>query len=68
VGAWLTAAAAQIEAGHLDNPYHNGTHVADVVQSMHVMLSKVRGAACRPEPVALRPPLAPLRLPLLQAC
>mmetsp|Transcript_55027 Transcript_55027/g.129775 ORF Transcript_55027/g.129775 Transcript_55027/m.129775 type:complete len:703 (+) Transcript_55027:274-2382(+) len=30
----------QIESGHLENPYHNATHVADVVQSMHCMLSK----------------------------
>mmetsp|Transcript_7839 Transcript_7839/g.18477 ORF Transcript_7839/g.18477 Transcript_7839/m.18477 type:complete len:700 (+) Transcript_7839:296-2395(+) len=29
-----------IEVGHSDNPYHNATHVADVVQSMHCLLSK----------------------------
>ncbi|EKX48488.1 hypothetical protein GUITHDRAFT_68697 [Guillardia theta CCMP2712] len=30
----------QVEAGHMENPYHNATHVADVVQSMHCILSK----------------------------
>eukprot|EP00802_Teleaulax_amphioxeia_P001333 Tamp_01335.p1 GENE.Tamp_01335~~Tamp_01335.p1 ORF type:complete len:712 (+),score=206.96 Tamp_01335:78-2213(+) len=30
----------QIETGHLDNPYHNATHVADVVQSMHCIITK----------------------------
>mmetsp|Transcript_19671 Transcript_19671/g.40067 ORF Transcript_19671/g.40067 Transcript_19671/m.40067 type:complete len:698 (+) Transcript_19671:290-2383(+) len=29
-----------IESGHSDNPYHNATHVADVVQSMHCLLVK----------------------------
>jgi len=29
-----------IESGQQDNPYHNATHVADVVQSMHVILCK----------------------------
>jgi len=29
-----------IESGQQDNPYHNATHVADVVQSMHVILTK----------------------------
>jgi len=30
----------QVESGHLDNPYHNATHVADVVQSMHCIITK----------------------------
>ena len=42
----------QIETGHLDNPYHNATHVADVVQSMHCILTKVAPCA----PVLPRPP------------
>ena len=29
-----------MESNHQDNPYHNATHVADVVQSMHVMILK----------------------------
>jgi hypothetical protein len=29
-----------IESGHQDNPYHNATHVADVMQSMHCLLTK----------------------------
>mmetsp|Transcript_34757 Transcript_34757/g.108816 ORF Transcript_34757/g.108816 Transcript_34757/m.108816 type:complete len:699 (-) Transcript_34757:114-2210(-) len=29
-----------IESGMQDNPYHNATHVADVVQSMHCLLLK----------------------------
>jgi hypothetical protein len=29
-----------IESGHQENPYHNATHVADVMQSMHCLLTK----------------------------
>lgn len=29
-----------VEGGHQENPYHNATHVADVVQSMHCLLTK----------------------------
>ena len=29
-----------IESGHQENPYHNATHVADVLQSMHCLLSR----------------------------
>jgi len=29
-----------VESGHQENPYHNSTHVADVVQSMHCLLIK----------------------------
>ena len=29
-----------IENGHQDNPYHNATHVADVLQSMHCLLTR----------------------------
>lgn len=30
----------QVERGQKDNPYHSATHVADVVQSVHCLLSK----------------------------
>jgi hypothetical protein len=30
-----------VESGHLQNPYHNATHVADVVQSMHCLVRVV---------------------------
>uniref|UniRef100_A0A6T8JUN8 Phosphodiesterase n=3 Tax=Hemiselmis andersenii TaxID=464988 RepID=A0A6T8JUN8_HEMAN len=29
-----------VENGHQDNPYHNATHVADVVQSMHLLIKE----------------------------
>ncbi|GIL94723.1 hypothetical protein Vretimale_939 [Volvox reticuliferus] len=28
----------QIEAGYLDNPYHNAVHAADVLQTLHVII------------------------------
>lgn len=40
----------QIETGHLDNPYHNATHVADVVQSMHCLITKVPKLSFLPNP------------------
>jgi len=40
----------QIETGHLDNPYHNATHVADVVQSMHCLITKVPKLPSCPNP------------------
>lgn len=30
----------QIESNQKENPYHNSTHVADVVQSTHCLLTK----------------------------
>lgn len=30
----------QVESCQMDNPYHNATHVADVVQSTHVLLTR----------------------------
>lgn len=29
-----------MESGYKDNPYHNATHAADVLQSMHVLLHR----------------------------
>ena len=40
----------QIETGNLDNPYHNATHVADVVQSMHCLITKVPKLSFQPPP------------------
>ena len=51
-GVWMLG--EQIETGHLDNPYHNATHVADVVQSMHCLITKVPKLSFQP------PPLTPL--------
>ncbi|KIZ00121.1 hypothetical protein MNEG_7837, partial [Monoraphidium neglectum] len=36
LGRWLRA----IEAGYGDNPFHHKTHAADVLQTMHVLLTR----------------------------
>ncbi|KAI8464814.1 MAG: 3'5'-cyclic nucleotide phosphodiesterase [Monoraphidium minutum] len=36
LGRWLVA----IEAGYGDNPFHNRVHAADVLQTMHVVLTR----------------------------
>ncbi|GLI63480.1 hypothetical protein VaNZ11_006457 [Volvox africanus] len=32
----------RVEAGYQDNPYHNSTHAADVLQSLHVLLHEAQ--------------------------
>ncbi|GLI59232.1 hypothetical protein VaNZ11_001076 [Volvox africanus] len=34
----LARVLRQIEAGYLDNPYHNAVHAADVLQTLHVVI------------------------------
>ncbi|GIL46284.1 hypothetical protein Vafri_3299 [Volvox africanus] len=34
----LARVLRQVEAGYLDNPYHNAVHAADVLQTLHVII------------------------------
>lgn len=64
----LAAFLIRVEDGYPDNPYHNRTHAADVLQSMHVLLTNagVRELGYCPEHNLLACYLAAVSVPAIQ--
>ena len=51
--AWGCRYLRHIEAGYCGNPYHNATHAADVLQSLHVVLHRGQLVQHYTDPVGL---------------